>query len=73
MLHYSMPALAAGFILDLMIGDPRWLYHPVRMIGNMISFFERRLQSDCVHEQVAKRIVNVRFTITPYTQKRFHI
>ena len=29
MLYYSMPALAAGFILDLMIGDPRWLYHPV--------------------------------------------
>ena len=26
MLYYSMPALAAGFILDLMIGDPRWLY-----------------------------------------------
>lgn len=25
MLYYSMPALAAGFILDLMIGDPRWL------------------------------------------------
>ncbi len=22
MLYYSMPALAAGFILDLMIGDP---------------------------------------------------
>ena len=29
MLYYSMPALAAGFILDLMVGDPRWLYHPV--------------------------------------------
>lgn len=32
MLYYSMPALAAGFILDLMIGDPRWLYHPVCLI-----------------------------------------
>ena len=38
MLYYSMPALAAGFILDLMIGDPRWLYHPVRIIGNSITF-----------------------------------
>ena len=37
MLYYSMPALAAGFILDLMIGDPRWLYHPVCLIGNRIS------------------------------------
>ena len=38
MLHYSMPALAAGFILDLMIGDPRLLYHPVCLIGNLIAF-----------------------------------
>ena len=29
MLYYSMPALAAGFILDLMIGDPRWLYQSI--------------------------------------------
>ena len=25
-------------------------------------WFERRSRSDCVHEQVAKRIANVRFT-----------
>ena len=25
--------------------------------------FERRSRSDCVHEQVAKRIANVRFTL----------
>ena len=25
-------------------------------------YFERRSRSDCVHEQVAKRIANVRFT-----------
>ena len=35
MLYYSMPALAAGFILDLMIGDPRWLYHPVCLIDRI--------------------------------------
>ena len=44
MLHYSMPALAAGFILDLMIGDPRWLYHPVCLIGNLIAFLEKILR-----------------------------
>ena len=27
--------------------------------------FERRPRSDCVHEQVAKRIANVRFTLGP--------
>ena len=27
-----------------------------------ILFFERRSRSDCVHEQVAKRIANIRLT-----------
>ncbi len=27
--------------------------------------FERRSRSDCVHEQVAKRIANIRFTMLP--------
>ncbi len=33
-------ALPAGFILDLIIGDPRWLYHPVCLIGKLISVLE---------------------------------
>ena len=36
----------AGFVLDLIFGDPVWLYHPVRMIGNMISFLEKRLRKE---------------------------
>lgn len=34
-------AIALGFILDLCIGDPRWLYHPVRLIGLWIAKMER--------------------------------
>ena len=33
MLYYSMPALAAGFILDLMIGDPRWKLRQIQELG----------------------------------------
>ena len=44
MIYYSMTALAAGFILDLIIGDPRWLYHPVCLIGNLIAFLEKILR-----------------------------
>lgn len=44
MLYYSIYALAAGFILDLIVGDPRWLYHPVCMIGNLIAFLEKILR-----------------------------
>ena len=34
-------ALVAGFFLDLIIGDPHWLYHPVRLIGLLISLCEK--------------------------------
>ncbi|HEX2926133.1 MAG TPA: adenosylcobinamide-phosphate synthase CbiB [Ruminiclostridium sp.] len=30
-------AVAAGFILDLILGDPHWLPHPVRLMGFVIS------------------------------------
>jgi adenosylcobinamide-phosphate synthase len=37
----SMIALAAGFILDLIFGDPHWMPHPICLIGNMISKTEK--------------------------------
>ena len=44
MLHYTGIALAAGFLLDLAIGDPRWLYHPVRLIGKLIDWLEKNIR-----------------------------
>lgn len=37
--------LIFAFSLDLAIGDPRWLPHPVRMIGSAVAFLERRLRA----------------------------
>lgn len=39
----SLAACIAGFFLDFIFGDPVWLYHPVRLIGKMISAGERIL------------------------------
>ena len=36
-------AIVLGYILDLIIGDPHWLYHPVQLIGRLITFFEKLL------------------------------
>jgi len=33
--------IAAAMILDLALGDPRWLPHPVRLIGNTAIFLEK--------------------------------
>lgn len=36
-----MTALAIGFILDLIFGDPHWMPHPVCLIGNLIARGEK--------------------------------
>jgi adenosylcobinamide-phosphate synthase len=36
-------AIALALVLDLLLGDPRWLPHPVRGIGAFIAFFDQRL------------------------------
>lgn len=33
--------LTIGYLLDALLGDPYWLYHPVRIIGKMISVGEK--------------------------------
>lgn len=35
--------LLAGYILDLFLGDPEWLPHPVRLFGNAIMILEKAL------------------------------
>jgi adenosylcobinamide-phosphate synthase len=37
--------LALALLLDLTLGDPRWLPHPVVMIGGLISLLERGLRA----------------------------
>ncbi len=41
----TLSAIVAGYILDLLFGDPRWLPHPICLIGNLIGFLEKRLRS----------------------------
>ncbi len=33
--------LILGYILDLTLGDPRWLPHPIRLFGNLITLGEK--------------------------------
>lgn len=44
MLKYAGAALLAGYAADLIFGDPRWLYHPVRFIGNLIALLEKLIR-----------------------------
>lgn len=40
---YHILAFLCGFLLDLILGDPYWLPHPVRLIGKLISELDKRL------------------------------
>lgn len=44
-------ACILGFLLDLLFGDPVWLYHPVRLIGAWISFLEKQARKVCKEQQ----------------------
>ena len=42
-MKYHVIALGIGFLLDLLLGDPYWMPHPIRLIGAEIAWLERRL------------------------------
>ena len=49
----SLAAIVAGFILDLLFGDPHWLPHPICLIGNLIGFLERNLRKLLAPNKIA--------------------
>ena len=48
-------ALLCGALIDLIVGDPEWFYHPVRLIGKYISFAEKRAKRDNPPAAVLRR------------------
>ena len=40
----SLVALVMGYILDLIFGDPYWMPHPVRFIGNLIRYWKKLIR-----------------------------
>lgn len=46
----------SGFILDLILGDPHNFPHPVRLIGNMISWGEKHIRSILPKTKKGERI-----------------
>ena len=51
MMLHTLIALIIGFLLDLLLGDPYWLPHPIRLIGNLISKIETILRVICNNTQ----------------------
>ncbi len=43
MINVFVVKYGIAYVLDLILGDPRWIYHPVVAIGKLISFLEKIL------------------------------
>ncbi len=43
-MELSILVVGLGFLLDLLLGDPHWLYHPVRLVGHLITGLETVLR-----------------------------
>ena len=58
---YTLPLIIlAGFIADLIFGDPQWFPHPVRLIGQLAKKLERPLLKSTGN----KKIAGIFFAIT---------
>lgn len=61
----SLAACGAGLVLDLIFGDPAWLYHPVRLMGKWISWAEKKLRKICGSHLTAAGAVLWMLTAAP--------
>lgn len=51
-----LTAVALGMSLDFLVGDPHWFYHPVRLIGLLISGLENALRKIFPKTKTGERI-----------------
>lgn len=49
-MRYHMIAFWGGFLLDLLLGDPCFLPHPVRLIGRCITAAEKRIRGKALED-----------------------
>ena len=53
-MQYHILAFTLGFLADMLLGDPHWMPHPVRLMGTLIAKLEKRLLGSCTERDAAK-------------------
>lgn len=57
-MRYHILAFCLGFFLDQILGDPHCFWHPIRLIGNLISGLDKLLRINKKEENPARTIQN---------------
>ena len=52
MIYYHIVSFSIGVILDLIIGDPYKLPHPIRLIGRLISRLDKKYMDEAIKEKI---------------------
>lgn len=52
---YHCTAFVLGFLLDLLLGDPHWLPHPIRLIGSLIEQLKQWNRQELTDQQKLHR------------------
>lgn len=52
-------AVSLGFLLDGVLGDPHWLWHPICAIGNGIAFLEKHLRKIFPKSKVGEQAAGI--------------
>ncbi len=66
MIDYLPIQIGIAFLLDFLIGDPRWFPHPVRMIGVCIVYLEKTVRRLIPSERVAGVLLTLIIVVGTY-------
>lgn len=64
MFSTAMAHLIAGYLLDIFLGDPRWMPHPVRLLGRVIARAEGLLRRVFPPSPGGERLAGVILTVS---------
>lgn len=57
-MHMSLVQIGVAYLLDMVIGDPQWAYHPVRLIGRSIERGETIIRKLSIPERMAGMVLS---------------
>ncbi len=50
--------LLTAYLLDFLLGDPEWSFHPIRILGKVIAYLEKMLRM-LTHHALSEKIVGI--------------
>ena len=62
-MRYHIIAYFLGFLLDLLLGDPYFLPHPVQLIGKLIAYLEKKIRRVKNQNEIRQGAVLVFFVL----------